>query len=123
MADYFRFAHPDTILRATEKRLRWKSLRWIAGYTNQVVSTSILHGSPPHTRANIFGKAAVASEVANSSESRLLGKTNAAQEIVKARIASQRVEPGIHPGMGQSIRTVAIRCLQPGKGLLFIIER
>jgi hypothetical protein len=33
-------------------------------------------------------------------EWRLLAKADAAQEVIKARIVSQRVEPGIHPGVG-----------------------
>ena len=54
---------------------------------------------------------------------RLLVKAHALQKIGKAGIASQRVEPGIHPGGRQSIRALNEGLLEPGKGFVFVTER
>jgi len=40
-------------------------------------------------------------------------KADTAQQVGKTRIASQRVEPGIHPGEVHSIRTGKIALFQP----------
>jgi hypothetical protein len=53
---------------------------------------------------------------------RLLVKAHALQKIGKAGIASQRVEPGIHPDRGHSIRTVAMGPFKPGKGLFLLSQ-
>ena len=49
-------------------------------------------------------------------------KTDAKKQFREARIASQRVESGIHPDRGHSIRTVVIGPVEPGKGLFFISQ-
>src|SRR5262249_29869425 len=43
-------------------------------------------------------------------------------QLMKARIGTQRIEPGIHPDGGHSIRTVTICLLKPGKRLLLLPE-
>lgn len=53
----------------------------------------------------------------------LLRDTNAAQEVGEAGVPSQRVESGIHPDKGHSIRTDKIGFIEPGEGLLVITQR
>jgi hypothetical protein len=48
--------------------------------------------------------------------------TNPAFQISEARIASQRVESGIHPDEGHSIRTGEIGFLEPGEGLFLLSQ-
>src|SRR5215831_7991220 len=48
---------------------------------------------------------------------RLLWEVEAAQQVREARVISDWVEPGIHPGRGHSIRALAIRLVKPYKGL------
>jgi hypothetical protein len=48
--------------------------------------------------------------------------TNPALQIGKARVTSQRVESGIHPDEGHSIRTGEIGFLEPGEGLLVLSQ-
>src|SRR5690242_10700874 len=50
----------------------------------------------------------------------LLRKADATKQVSEARVASQGIEPGIHPDRGQSIRTVEIGSVEPGKGFYFI---
>ncbi len=44
------------------------------------------------------------------------------QEQRKTRIASQRVESGIHPDERESIRAVAVGAIQPGEGIGLVAE-
>jgi hypothetical protein len=43
-----------------------------------------------------------------------------AKEIGEAWVASQRVESGIHPDEGHSIRTSQVAFLEPSEGLFFV---
>src|SRR5262249_14524252 len=52
----------------------------------------------------------------------LLWEVHTAQQVGKARVVSQQVEPGIHPGRGHSVGTLAIGLLKPGKGLFLISQ-
>jgi hypothetical protein len=49
-------------------------------------------------------------------------QADAAQEVFKAGIASQRVHPGIHPGPNQSIRSFAMCPFQPLKCSLWLSQ-
>jgi hypothetical protein len=52
----------------------------------------------------------------------LQGQANSAQQVGEARIASQRVEPGIHPDKGYSSRTIAIPSFEPGERLILFAQ-
>src|SRR6516165_818693 len=50
---------------------------------------------------------------------RLLWKTDTPLQVSKARIASQGIEPGIHPDKWHSSRTIAVSFFEPGERLVF----
>jgi hypothetical protein len=50
------------------------------------------------------------------------GEADPAEKVVEARIASQRVESGIHPDKGHSIRTREVPFFQPRESPLFIAQ-
>lgn len=52
----------------------------------------------------------------------LLREADATKQVSEARVASQRIESGIHPDKGHSIRTSQISLLEPSKGLLAITQ-
>jgi hypothetical protein len=49
-------------------------------------------------------------------------EADAAHEVSETWVGSQRVESGIHPDGGQSIRTSKVGFLQPGEGLLLVSQ-
>jgi hypothetical protein len=53
---------------------------------------------------------------------RLLGEPDAAQQVSETRITSQRIESGIHPDRGHSIRTVVKGPIKPGKGSFLVSQ-
>jgi hypothetical protein len=51
-----------------------------------------------------------------------LRQAHAAKQVRVTWITAQRVEPGIHPGRRQSIRTVTMSLLQPSKSLILFSQ-